>query len=156
MTVIDVVQSIEIDRDAEVVRRQFGDVAHHASTGLHRGVVFEVIEDDGDRCRYRQISTVGPLKLRQEIELDRSETGPLINRIVAGQFTGGTITFAVEPSGAGRSIVEANLRAPGSGVLRILAPILRAQVGKQLAAALAEDKADLEGGGYPDPPGSSP
>jgi hypothetical protein len=145
---LDVTRSVEIQRDADVVRRQFGDVRHHAASGVHKGVVFEVIADDGARCRYRQVSTVGPLKLRQELELDRTVEGPLVNRIVAGKFTGGAITFEVEPRGAGRSAVEARLRAPISGVMRVAAPILRAQVGKQLAAALAEDKADLERGTY--------
>jgi len=32
--------------------------------------------------------------------------------------------------------------------MRLVAPILRAQVGKQLAAALLEDKSDLEEGAY--------
>lgn len=148
MACLDVTRSVEIERDAGVVRRQFGDVGHHAATGVHRGVVFEVIEDDGARCRYRQVSTVGPMKLRQELELDRAADGPLVNRIVAGQFTGGVITFEVEPRGEGRSAVEARLSAPVSGVVRFVAPILRAQIGRQLAAALAEDKADLESGAY--------
>lgn len=139
---------MEIERDAEVVRRQFGDVAHHAATGVHRGVEFEVIEDDGATCRYRQASTVGPITLRQEFELDRTPDGPLVNRIVAGPFTGGVITFQVRPRGEDGSVVEARLTAPIPGAMRIAAPILRAQVGRQLASALVEDKADLEGGGY--------
>jgi hypothetical protein len=143
-----VVRSVTIDRDAEVVRRQFGDVAHHAATGVHRGVVFEVIGDDGVHCRYRQTSSIGPLKLRQEMELDRTETGPLVNRIVSGQFTGGSISFDVAPQGADQSVVEARLAAPLTGVMRLVAPMLRAQVGRQLAAALVEDKSDLEEGAY--------
>ncbi len=148
MATLEVVRSVEVDRDAEVVRRQFADVAHHAATAVHRNVVFEVIEDDGVRCRYRQISRVGPLRLRQEMELDRNRSGPLVNKIVSGQFAGGSIAFDVGPRGADRSVVEARLTAPLTGVQRVVAPILRAQVGRQLAAALLEDKADLEHGAY--------
>jgi hypothetical protein len=148
MAILDVTRSVEIDCDIEVVRRQFGDVAHHAATGVHAGVVFEVIEDQGDRCRYRQVSAIGPAKIAQELELDRVADGPLVNRIVAGQFTGGSITFEIATRDEGGSTVEARLSAPISGVMRIAAPILRAQVGKQLAKALAEDKADLEDGAY--------
>lgn len=148
VAVLEVVRSVEIERDAEVVRRQFGDVAHHASAGLHRGVVFEVIEDDGARCHYRQISKVGPLKLRQEMTLDRTGSGPLVNRIVAGQFAGGSISFDVRSCGEGRSVVEARLTASIPLAIRVATPVLRAQVGKQLAAALLEDKADLEDGAY--------
>lgn len=139
---------MEIERDVDVVRRQFGDVAHHAATGVHRGVVFEVIEEDDDHCHYRQISTVGPFKLSQEFEFDRGETGPLVNRIVAGPFTGGTVSFTVEPRGQNRCVVEARVTAPASWFLRMVAPLLRPQVGRQLAAALVEDKVDLEDGGY--------
>jgi hypothetical protein len=145
---LEVVRSVEIERDAEVVRRQFGDVAHHAATNLHRGVVFEVVEDNAACCHYRQVSKVGPIKLRQEMALDRTESGPLVNRIVAGQFRGGAISFDVQSAGEGRSVVEARLTASLPLALRVAAPILRAQVGKQLAAALVEDKADLEGGAY--------
>ncbi len=148
MVTLEVARSVEIERDAAVVRRQFGDVAHHAASGVHRGVVFEVISDDGSRCRYRQVSAVGPAKLRQEFELERTEDGALVNRIVAGQFRGGAITFDVKPRGEGRSIVEARLTVPVSGGMRILAPILRPRVGRQLAAALIEDKVDLESGRY--------
>jgi hypothetical protein len=148
VAILEVVRSVEIERDAELVRRQFGDVAHHASTNLHRGVVFEVIDDDGARCHYRQISTVGPLKVRQEMTLDRTESGPLVNQIVAGQFAGGAISFSVRSCGESRSVVEARLTAPVPFAMRFMTPILRAQVGKQLAAALVEDKADLERGAY--------
>jgi hypothetical protein len=145
---LDVTRSVEIERNAGVVRRQFGDVTHHEVTRLHRGVVFEVIDDDGIRCHYRQITEVGPLKIRQEMILDRSESGPLVNQIVEGQFTGGAISFDIQPRGATRSAVAARLTAPVPLVLRVMTPILRAQVGKQLTAALLEDKADLEQGTY--------
>lgn len=148
MAILEVARSVDIERDAAVVRRQFGDVAHHAATCVHRGVLFEIISDDEFRCRYRQVSAVGPVKLRQEFELKRTEEGPLVNRIVAGRFQGGAITFEVKPHGEGRSIVDARLTVPVSGGMRILAPILRPQVARQLAAALIEDKLDLEGGTY--------
>lgn len=56
--------------------------------------------------------------------------------------------FDIRPSGEERSIVEAKLTAPVSGAMRLFAPILRAQVGRQLAAALVEDRDDLESGRY--------
>ena len=152
---LDVARSVDIDADATVVRRQFGDVAHHAATDVHRGVSFEVITDDAERCRYRQVSQVGPLRLRQELELERTDHGPLVNRIVAGQFTGGAITFDVASLGDQRARVSARLAARLPGPMAVLAPVLRRQVGRQLAAALVEDKRDLEGGRYPAVDGGS-
>lgn len=152
MAMLEVARSVEIGADPEVVRRQFGDVAHHAATGVHRDVTFEVIAEDESRCRYRQISKVGPVRLRQEFELERNDHGPLVNRIVAGPFTGGAITFEVVPQGDGAATVTARLTAPLSAPLRVLAPAMRAQVGRQLTSALQEDKQDLEGGRYPSSP----
>ena len=149
MATLEVARSVEIGVDPVVVRRQFGDVAHHAATGVHRDVVFEVIAEDEARCRYRQTSKVGPLRLRQEFELDRDEHGPLVNRIVAGPFEGGAITFDVAHAEHDAAIVTARLTAPLRAPLRVLAPVMRWQVGRQLAAALDEDKRDLEGGSYP-------
>ena len=149
MAMLEVARSVEIGVDPAIVRRQFGDVAHHANTGVHRDVTFEVVAEDESRCRYRQISKVGPVRLRQEFDLERNEHGPLVNRIVAGPFTGGSITFEVEPVDDGTATVTARLVAPLSAPLRMLAPMMRAQVGRQLTAALEEDKQDLEGGHYP-------
>ena len=36
MASLEVARSVEIERDADIVRRQFGDVAHHEATGVHR------------------------------------------------------------------------------------------------------------------------
>jgi hypothetical protein len=155
VAVLDVVRSVEIDADAAMVRRQFGDVAHHASALVHRGVSFEVLADDATRCRYRQVSRVGPLRLRQEFELQRTEDGPMVNRIVSGQFTGGAITFDVARVDDRRASVTARLTASLSGPMAVLAPVLRRQVGKQLAAALDEDKHDLESGRYADATGAA-
>ena len=148
MAALKVTRSIEIARPPDVVRAQFGDVAHHAATGVHRGVTFEVIDEDDRRCTYRQVSSVGPLRLTQQLELDRTDDGPLVNRITGGQFTGGTITFTVTPTAADRSSVDAELVAPLPALLRPLAPLLRARVGRQLAAALIEDRTDLETGRF--------
>lgn len=144
---LEVVRSVVINRNAATVRQQFGDVAHHAEARVHPGVTFEILED-GERCTYAQQSSIGPLRLRQVFELDRTEAGPLVNRIVSGQFNGGTIVFCVEPLADERTQVEALLTAPLRGALRLLAPLLRALVGRQLSAALIEDKADLESGSY--------
>lgn len=78
MTVLDIEAEIQIERDHAVVRRQFGDVGHHERTGPHRGVRFEVIDDDLGRCRYRQITRLGPVRLHREIVLERASAGPLV------------------------------------------------------------------------------
>ena len=98
MTRLDVTATIEIDRGPRTVRQQFGDVAHHEHTNVHHGVRFEVIDDDGTRCRYRQTTRLGPLRLHQELQLTRTEEGPLVNTVLTGQFNGGAIGFDIHPA----------------------------------------------------------
>lgn len=151
MSRIDVRRSTRIEREATIVRRQFGDVAHHERSGVHRGVRFEVLNEDAESCRYLQITHLGPLRLRQEFMLPRTDDGPLVNEVIAGQFAGGTITFTITPSpdSVAASDVEARLNAELTGMQAPLAPILRRVIPRALATALQEDKEDLEHGGYP-------
>ena len=138
-----------ISAPARLVRQQFGDVAHHEATGVHRGVEFEALTDGGTRCRYRQSSkVVGPVRLRQELELIRDTEGPLVNRIVKGQFTGSEITFDVVATDDAQALVRASLRAPLAGVQRLLRPVLARIVERGLTQALLEDKRDLESGTF--------
>ncbi len=150
MTILDVSADIEIERKPDVVRRQFADVAHHERTGVHRGVRFGVIDDDGRRCRYRQLSRLGPVTLEQKLLLVRTDAGPLVNTVVAGQFSGGTISFEIQPAPDHRdhALVGARLVAEVNGARALFAPILRRSVAKALRRALEEDKLDLEEGGY--------
>ena len=149
MRTIDIAERVTIEQPTSVVRAQFGDVAHHQETGVHRGVRFELVDDNGERCHYRQTSRVGPISLRQELTLERSPDGPLVNRITGGVLAGGTITFHIQSDGPCRSVVTAVVAAELRGVQALVAPLVRSQVARDLRAALIEDKADLELGRYP-------
>jgi hypothetical protein len=145
MTLVE--RSIEIAVPAGVVRTQFGDVAHHERTGVHAGVTFEVLSDDAERCRYRQISRTGPIRSTQVLELDRSERGSLVNTIVGGPFRGASIVFDIADIDGARSTVTARFDSPRR-IHRLMRPVIRRVVGAALAAALAEDRHDLESGSY--------
>ena len=138
-----------IDRPEAVVRAQFGDVAHHQHARVHTKTRFDVVDDDGVRCHYTQVSRIGPLRLRQHVQLIRTTEGPLVNNMVGGLLDGGSISFHFEPLGTDRcgvrAVVTADLPAPAM----LVAPLLRRQIRRDLAAALLEDKRDLEEGGYP-------
>ncbi len=151
MSTIAVTRSVSIAAPADVVRRQFGDVAHHAANRVHRGVRFEVLQEDRARCRYRQVTRVGPIRLAQELDLERVEGGPLVNTVTHGQFKGGTITFDIQPDGPDRSHVDARLEAEVKGLGALAAPLLRRSVRRAFDRALAEDRNDLESGAYLEP-----
>lgn len=148
MSTIDIRRSVSIAAPADIVRRQFGDVAHHAATHVHRGIRFEVIAEMGAWCHYRQVTRVGPIRFTQEFDLERVDDGPLVNTITRGQFEGGTISFDIEPDGAQRSTVNARLDAEVNGLVALAAPLLRRSVERALDRALAEDRNDLESGTY--------
>lgn len=141
-------RSIDIAAPVAQVRRQFGDVAHHQHPGVHPGVTFEVISDDHDICRYRQVTRIGPLRSTQEMELRRRAEGPLVNTIVRGVFRGGAIVFDVAESGPDRTTVAARLESDRTAH-RVFRPLISLMVGRALGAALDEDRHDLESGRYP-------
>lgn len=91
----------------------------HATTQLHRGVRFEVLDDEPPRCRYRQTTRVGPLRLRQDLELHRIADQALVNHITRGQLAGGTITSVITPTGERSSQVTASVSAPLVGPMRL-------------------------------------
>lgn len=148
MTIIDVRRSVSIAAPADLVRHQFADVDHHAASDIHRGVRFEVLDDDGIRCHYRQVTHVGPIRLAQELTMERVDDGALVNTITRGQFEGGTITFDVQPDGSDRSRVEARLQADVAWLGTLAAPLMRRGVARAFDRALAEDREDLESGTY--------
>lgn len=141
-------RSITIDRPADLVAAQFADVAHHERTGVHDTARFAVIEDRGDECVYEQRSRIGPRWISQTMVLDRHDPRHLVNRVTAGAFRGATLTFDVDESAPASTHVAATLRLPPSLTTRLLGPVLRRAVGRELARALDEDRDDLESGHY--------
>lgn len=143
-------RAVDIMAPVATVRSQFGDVEHHQRAAVHRGVSFDVVADDGNVCRYRQVTRTGPLRSTQEIELQRVADGPLVNTIVRGPFRGGAIVFDVRADGADRTSVAARLES-NRFRHRALRPLLALVVGRALSAALEEDRIELESGRYPTP-----
>ena len=143
-------ESVRIGRPLAEVRAQFADVAHHEAVAPHRGVTFRVLADSAESCEYEQVTRVGPVRSRQRFVLDRTEPGypdEQVNRIVAGLFNGGSITFGFRPDGDGTEAVATVRHDPGP-VARLASPVLRRVLSRSLAAALEEDRIDLESGRY--------
>ncbi len=153
MSRLRVSERITIERPLPLVRSHFGDVAHHQHTAVHPDVRFQLIEDDGKTCDYRQTSKTGPLSIHQELRLDRSDPDHLTNTVTGGPFTGGTLRFSFAQAGPGATACEVTARFDGplSAPARLVAPLLRRQLGTSLRKALREDKTDLESGRYPAP-----
>jgi hypothetical protein len=143
----EVKRSIAIHQPVERVQAQFGDVAHHARAGVHRGVTFEIVDEGPDYCDYGQTTRMGPMRMRQTFRLVRDDPAAQVNTLTAGTFAPGSITFEITP-GTDATTVTATLRASLGRPLALLAPLLRPAVGRSLAKALREDQRDLESGAY--------
>ena len=144
---LEISRTVRIERPASVVAAQFGDVAHHQRAAPHRGVEFRVLSDSSQECEYEQVTRLGPVRARQRFVLERTDPGHQVNRITEGLFAGGSITFDIDDDGP-TSEVTATIRHEPRGVQRLAAPVLRRVLGRALAAALDEDRVDLESGRY--------
>jgi len=141
-------RSIIIERPAHEVAQQFCDVDHHERSGVHAGTSFHVIDQDDDHCDYEQLSRVGPSTIRQRFHLDRTDRLHQINMVTGGSFQGGTLAFDIVETGVESAEVTATLTPPRTMATRLLGPVLRRLLGRSLAAALEEDRDDLESGRY--------
>jgi hypothetical protein len=147
-TIIDESATITISAPADIVRRQFADLDHHARNKPHPAVTFEILEATSDHTHYRQTSRVGPLRVTQEVDLPHAQTGPLVNTITKGQFRGGTITFDIAEDATDATTVTARLNATLTGPDAILGRLARRRLTRTLTAALEEDRIDIESGNY--------
>jgi hypothetical protein len=139
---------VTIRRPLDEVQEQFGDVGYHERTGHHRGVSFHVVSENSQSCLYSQETRLGPLRLRQEFELDKSLAGHQVNALVSGPFSPGSITFDIEADGHETAKVTATLCSTRPGPTQWAAPILRRSLARALTRSLEEDRDDLESGRY--------
>lgn len=140
-------RTVIIRRPLAVVAAQFADVAHHQRTGVHRGVRFTVLDETATRCHYDQVTSRGPLRLRQRFRLDRSDPVHQVNTVIAGSFRGDTLEFhlrTTEPDCTEATAILTSSRKR----MRVAGPLLRPFLGRALQQALEEDKHDLEAGRY--------
>jgi len=140
--------SVTIRRPLDEVQAQFGDVAYHQRAGHHRGVKFHVVSESSQSCSYSQETRVGPARLRQHFELDRTVPGHQVNSLISGLFSPGSITFDIVADGDDGASVTATLCSTRPGFTQLAAPLLRRSLARILTRSLKEDRDDLESGRY--------
>ena len=143
-------RTVTIERPCDLVQAQFADIVHHERSAPHRNVSFALLAESSTACDYSQISRQGPLLIKQQFHLDRSNLHHQRNTVTAGAFRGAAINFDIEAStaNANATTVTATI-ASERAIHRILRPILRMLLSGPLGKALVEDKRDLESGSYP-------
>lgn len=137
----------------ETVRAQFADLQHHIATGVHPRLRFELLESGPTHARFVQEVRLLGVRQRDVFERHLAADGSMTDTSVEGFNRGGTLHFRFAPrtrAGAAGTEVSITIRLPLPPLVGpLVRPLLQAQVRKELAAAAAEDKHDIEVRGYP-------
>jgi hypothetical protein len=137
----------------EQVRAQFADLDHHIQNQVHPKLRFEVQERGPHRARYLQEVRLLGIRQRDVFERRIAPDGSIVDTSVEGFNAGGSISawFAPrEQAGRAGTAVTLTVRLPLPPLVGALVrPLLERQVARELRAAAAEDKHDLEVRGYP-------
>lgn len=148
---VEVEHRVGIAAPADVVRAQFGDIDHHIRAGVHPKLAFRTLASGTGRMRFEQRVRLLGITQRDVFEREWLADGSMRDTSVEGFNRGGSLHFVFSPATAeGRSGTEVTIRVrlPLPALLGWLAPLLRAQVRREVAAAASEDKADIEQRGY--------
>ena len=137
-----------ISRPIEVVRSQFVDMARHASVRVHAALEVSNVRQQDGGCRFTERRRVLGMLQEDEIEVSRRADGSSTLRSLSGTNAGLLITQTFEAAGPERTRVRTTVDMPLRGLLRLLAPLVRIGVQRDLAIALEEDRVDLGERGY--------
>lgn len=138
------------------VRSQFADLRHHIDAGVHPKLQFRILEQGprpgADPARYEQRVRLLGITQRDVFERRFTADGRMVDTSVEGFNRGGSLSFRFTPerrAGVEGTRVDITIRLPLPPVVGpLLRPLLEAQVRKEVAAAAAEDKHDIEVRGY--------
>lgn len=147
------------------VRAQFADLQHHIDVGVHPKLEFRVLEsrpwppagaragvEDLVMARYEQRVRLLGLTQRDVFERRFTADGRMVDTSVEGFNRGGSLSFGFTTErrgGVEGTRVHITIRLPLPPVVGpLLRPLLEAQVRKEVAAAAAEDRYDIEVRGY--------
>jgi len=135
------------------VRAQFADLDHHIHAGVHPKLRFEVLQRGPRGARFVQEVKLLGLRQRDVFERSFDADGAMTDLSVEGFNRGGSLRFTFQPerrAGAEGTNVGITIRLPLPPLVGgLIRPLLEAQVRRELRAAAAEDKHDIEVRGYP-------
>jgi hypothetical protein len=150
---VEVAHAEWINAPVATVRAQFADLAHHIQRNVHPKLRFEVLEQRMRSARFVQEVRLLGIRQRDVFERSIDADGSILDVSVEGFNRGGSLRFdfTVEPvAGRTGTRVDIVVRLPLPPVVgRLVEPLLRAQIRKELRVAAREDKDDIEALGYP-------
>lgn len=136
----------------DLVRAQFADLQHHIAADVHPKLRFRLLPPVDGCTRYEQAVRLLGWVQRDIFERRFDADGTMTDTSVQGFNRGGSLQARFRPAfrdGRPGTAVAVTVRLPLPPLLGpLLRPLLEAQVRRELRAALAEDKNDLEVRGY--------
>jgi hypothetical protein len=133
-----------ISRPIDVVQTQFVDMAHHERTRVHGTLEVSNVRPLPTGCRFTGRRRVFGALQEDENEVLRHPDGSSTLRSVSGTNAGLTIKQTFESQGPDRTLVRIEVDMPVKGLFRLLSPLVRMGIQRDLAVALEEDRIDLE------------
>ena len=137
-----------ISRPIEVVQSQFVDFEHHARTRVHADLGVSNVRPQEGGCRFTGSRRVFGMLQEDEIEVARDADGNSTLRSLSGSNAGLLIKQRFEAEGPDRTCVHFTIEYPVRGMLRLLTPLVRMGLQRDLRIGLEEDRIDLEERGY--------
>ena len=150
--IVEVNYQLWIDASPATVQSQFTDIQHHIDANVHPKLRFELLAQEPRRARFAQEVRLLGLKQRDVFERRIDPDGSIHDVSVEGFNKGGSMDFRFVPAtegGRSGTRLEATIRLQTPPLLGWLAPLLKAQVMREVTAASMEDKRDIEHGYRP-------
>jgi len=133
-----------ISRPIAVVQSQFVDLAHHERTRVHSALEVSNVRPLPTGCQFTGRRRVFGVLQEDEIEVQRHADGSSTLRSQSGANAGLAITQTFESQGPERTLVHIEVNMPVRGLFRLLSPLVRIGIQRDLAMSLEEDRIDLE------------
>lgn len=147
----EVSHSIWIAAPVATVRSQFGDLDHHIHRNVHPKLAFQKLGEFDGGLRFAQEVRLLGITQRDTFERRWLPDGSIRDTSIEGFNKNGSLHFRFAEAAQGGqpgTEVGITIRLPLPPLLGWLAPVLKAQVRKEVTAAALEDKADIEQRGY--------
>lgn len=134
------------------VRSQFADLKHHIAAQVHPKLSFEILRQGPSSARFVQHVRLLGIRQRDVFERSFEPDGSMLDVSVEGFNKGGSVAIDFRPGRRGAAagtLVTITVKLPLPPLIGpLIKPLLESQIRREVRAAAAEDKHDLEVRGY--------
>ena len=145
---IHITASLRMERPVDEVRAQYRDIDHHIRNNVHPSIHYQWESGaPGERKIKTTFRILGVPQFDISL-LEDAADGSFVIRYVEGSNAGMVLVHKFVPLGSSATDVQLFADAPSSMGRKLLGPLFVAGARQVMKKALAEDKRDLEKGGF--------